>query len=120
MKEVGFCNSYVLVLSGDKKINFILEMVLQEKNLNYKISNEIDDLTTDYCLIILGPDIEYIEFFRKLKTLCGIPPYVLILEKEKSCHYHSYISCKCKKVELPMGILQIQKYIDEVLYTPYS
>jgi hypothetical protein len=111
---LGNCISRSLILSNDYDIIHILKEILKNKNIAVDVSQNIDDISCEYCLVIIGPDMDLQKVYQKIKNLSGIPPHFLFLENGSSC-LNSYLSCKCKKVSLPMEIFSIEEYIEELL-----
>ncbi len=109
------CLSKILIITSDQNLISILKEILKFKNFSIYTSTNIEDINCDYCLIIIGPDISMERLYEKIKQLKGILPHFLILENGKSCKWNSLISCKCKKVSLPMEIFYIEKHIEEIL-----
>lgn len=116
---IGDCCTKALILSKDKEIINILTEILKNRNIKVKASQNIDDINCEYCLVIIGPDMNNETVYQKIRQLSGIPPHFLFLENEQS-YYQSYITCKCKKVSLPMEIFAIEDYIEELLEVYYS
>ncbi len=115
------CFSSILILSQRKDIIELLLDIFKNKNLYYiDISQNIQDITTDYCLIIIGPDIDSNLVYQRIKELKGISPYFLFLENESNSNKPIYISCKCKKIYLPMEILTIEEQLEELLEIHYG
>ncbi len=114
------CLSSILILSERQDIIQLLLDIFKHKNLDINISNNIHDITTDFCLVIVGPDIDSNEVFNKLRELRGILPYFLFLENEKHPKNQIYISCKCKKIYLPMEILTLEEQLEELLEIHYG
>lgn len=114
------CLSTILILSQRKDIIELLLDIFEHKNLYVKISKNIQDISTDYCLIIIGPDIDSNQVYLRIKELKGILPYFLFLENENQSKNQIYISCKCKKIYLPMEILTIEEQLEELLEIHYG
>lgn len=115
MKDAS-CRRKGLILTKDREIIKILSNLLIEKNILPYISSEIEDLTNDYCIIIVGYDINYTMIFQKIKECKGILPHFIFLENGNfgSLNF-PFISCKCKKISLPMEIFYLEHHIDEIL-----
>ncbi len=105
-----------LILTRDSEITKILSNLLLEKNIIPYVSSEIEELTSDYCLIIIGYDINVYLVFEKLRNFKGILPHMIFLENGNFISSNlPYISCKCKRIPLPMGIFYLEHHIDEIL-----
>lgn len=114
------CFSNILILSQRQDIIQLLLDILNNKNIDIRISENVDDISTDYCLIIVGPDIDSNLVFKAIKELRGIIPYFLFLENQEYPKHPIYTSCKCKKIHLPMEILTIEEQLEELLEIHYG
>ncbi|MCS7204894.1 MAG: hypothetical protein NZ853_04295 [Leptospiraceae bacterium] len=108
------CHNKVLIVSNDYDIIQILREILLTKNLHIDISSTLTKISNDYCLIIIGPDMAQDEVIEYLRGLRGILPNFLFLENENSFNLE-YVSCKCKRLALPMEIFYLEDYVDSLL-----
>lgn len=114
--DVNYCKSKALILTQDKEIIKILSHLLLNKNIEPFTTSNLNEIDNDYCLIIVGHDINITLFLEKLKEYKGILPNVIFLENGNYFSLNSSkISCKCKKVSLPMEIFYLEQHIDEIL-----
>ncbi|MFN3604798.1 MAG: hypothetical protein ACK4UJ_08820 [Leptonema sp. (in: bacteria)] len=119
--EFSSCKLKALVLTKDFEIIKIVSYLLSTRNIVTYSSSNVEELNNEYCLIIVGSDIDTHLVVERLRKIKGILPNVIFLENGNYNFFNTpYLPCKCKRVLLPMGILNLEQHIDEVLNLHYS